>query len=170
MTIQQISQQLGVSRQAVYKRLRRAGAQVDKLTERNSDGKRILTDQGVNIIRKLFTKKVVDCTPQVDKVNKAEELQQSVNQLSNKVEELTKALEEAHSECDRLKGLVQSQSATIQAQAVTAAAQASIIKDMQEVQKLSADNQDHGAHGVRGALAAALQRLSAKIGGKDNGH
>lgn len=169
MTIQQISQQLGVSRQAVYKRLRRAGAQVDKLTERNSDGKRILTDQGVNLICKLFTKKVVDCTPQVDKV---EELQQTVNQLSKKVEELTKALEEAHSECDRLKGLVQSQSATIQAQAVTAAAQASIIKDMQEQKRLidAEAEEDHGAHGVRGALAAALQRLSAKIGGKDNGH
>lgn len=58
-TIAQIAIELKVSRQAVYQKIKESGLSIDNLTVEKRGNKRILSEEGVEVVKSLFVKKGV---------------------------------------------------------------------------------------------------------------
>lgn len=122
MKISDVAKQYGVSKQAVYQRLKRAGVSVEALTDAKS---REITAEGAAIILRLFNGADNDAftvnEPVKADVDRAAQLQQQVDSLTAEVETLSQTLSDVTAERDHLRSsLTQALKAVDQAQQLQA--------------------------------------------------
>ena len=109
MTIKEAAQQYGVSTQAVYKRIAKAGKSVKELTTGQSGE---LTEEGLNLLATLFTNQQSTTTNLQPEV---ERLTAEVERLKTEVEYLQTRLNDAQLDKDRLYSLLAAAQQTTQA-------------------------------------------------------
>lgn len=96
MTIQKLAEELGVTRQAIYQRCKLNNLNIDELTEKTPDGKKILTGEGETIVRNIYSKKrQVSIKSRLQgKENENSKLTESIKELTQTINELRKDAEE----------------------------------------------------------------------------
>ncbi len=116
MTVKEYAASRGVSRQAVYNAITKAGLKTDKLTA--EDGQ--LSEEGIKRLNELVKGKSVERTK--DNLQKTvQEQKEVIDRLSKSVENLTEIVSSLTEDVDRLtKMLEQANTNTSQAQQITA--------------------------------------------------
>lgn len=109
MTIKELAREYGVSTQAVYKRIAKAGKSVKELTTGQTGE---LTEEGRDLLATLFTNQQTTTTNQSTEV---ERLTAEVERLKKEVENLQTRLNDAQLDKDRLYTLLAAAQQTAQA-------------------------------------------------------
>ena len=109
MTIKELAREYGVSTQAVYKRIAKAGKSVNELTTGQTGE---LTEEGRDLLATLFTNQQTTTTNQSTEV---ERLTAEVERLKKEVENLQTRLNDAQLDKDRLYTLLAAAQQTAQA-------------------------------------------------------
>ena len=109
MTIKELAREYGVSTQAVYKRIAKAGKSVKELTTGQTGE---LTEEGRDLLATLFTNQQTTMTNQSTEV---ERLTAEVERLKKEVENLQTRLNDAQLDKDRLYTLLAAAQQTAQA-------------------------------------------------------
>lgn len=122
MTIAEIAASLGVSKQAVYQKIKRAGLSVNALKDHNTGE---FTDKGAQTIVNLFNNtprpNVDVSTPSVEQVETINALNNDIDRLNIEVDRLNNLVEQLTNERDFLReALLQAQKSADQAQQLQA--------------------------------------------------
>ena len=116
MTIKELAREYGVSTQAVYKRIAKAGKSVKELTTGQTGE---LTEEGRDLLATLFTNQQTTTTNQSTEVERltaeVERLKKEVERLKKEVENLQTRLNDAQLDKDRLYTLLAAAQQTAQA-------------------------------------------------------
>lgn len=122
MTIAEIAARLGVSKQAVYQKIKRAGLSINALKDHNTGE---FTDDGAQTIVNLFNnapRSDVDVsTPSAGQVETINALNSDIDRLKTEVDRLNNLVEQLTGERDFLReALLQAQKSADQAQQLQA--------------------------------------------------
>ena len=118
MKIADVAAQYGMSKQAIYQRIKRAGMTVDQLTDRNGE----IHEEGLHIIGQMLTVNKGKSIKNVDNVEKLQQLSKQVESLTAEIDRLTDKLNAAEAERDYLRtALSAAQTALNQEQQLQAA-------------------------------------------------
>ncbi|MBQ2756041.1 MAG: hypothetical protein IJF27_05165 [Oscillospiraceae bacterium] len=122
MTIAEIAASLGVSKQAVYQKIKRAGLSVNTLKDHNTGE---FTDEGAQTIVNLFNNtprpNIDVSTPSVEQVETINALNNDIDRLNIEVDRLNDLVEQLTNERDFLReALLQAQKSADQAQQLQA--------------------------------------------------
>lgn len=152
-TIAEIAKELGVTRQAVYTRVKEAGVNIDNLTKEKRGKQTYYDDDAVKIIMTSCQKKRVknECvnTDNIDKKTREDELTKQLETLTRELEEARAKIAEDQAEIARLRAIEEEQRHTISSQAETIR-----IKTQQEALRLEASRPEK--IGIIGRIVKAL--------------